>query len=62
MKKYNEIPQQVYLNCTIDILCVLQPLESKITKTEPELQYLEDVGTQHKINSHGSKTVEVANI
>ena len=58
MKRFNEMPQEIDLNVQqIAILCVLQ-LESKIINTEQELQYLEDGGTQHKVNGHGSETVE----
>ena len=52
MEKCNEMSQEVDLYCTTNILCVLQQLESEIAKVEQVLQYLEAVGTLHKIDGH----------
>ena len=52
MEKCNEMSQEVDLYCTINILRVLQQLESEIAKVEQVLQYLEAGGTLYKIGGH----------
>ena len=58
MEKCNEMSQEVDLYCTTNILCVLQQLESEMAKVEQVLQYLEAVGTLHKIDGHERKLLE----